>query len=126
MELQLPFNPDDLQQLWRRFTSVDKISAFDNLPKEFPSVEELTPLWMVLLSQKRALKATNPATTLMPLQKRATTLLLIAAVPKHLQDLNENFLSSPFSISSLETKLMLASRFAGIFFRNRLLYPSYF
>ncbi|MBT4687301.1 MAG: class I SAM-dependent methyltransferase [Rhodospirillaceae bacterium] len=63
MELQLPFNPDDLQQLWRRFTSVDKISAFDNLPKEFPSVEELTPLWMVLLSQKRALKATNPDDT---------------------------------------------------------------
>ncbi len=35
------------------------LNVFDKLPPELPSIEELTPLWMILVSHQRALAVAN-------------------------------------------------------------------
>ncbi len=62
MELTLPFDRDACRPLLDRLAAMPAgQNPFAQLAEDgFPEVEELMPLWMVLLSHRRALSAANP------------------------------------------------------------------
>lgn len=60
MRLKLPLETKVCEGLLEHFASIPAINAFDQLPPELPNIEELTPLWMILMSHQRALAVANP------------------------------------------------------------------
>ena len=56
----MPLDQDACAPLLDRYATISAQGAFDHVPREFPEVEELTPLWMILMSHQRALAVENP------------------------------------------------------------------
>ena len=60
MDIKLPLETKVYEALLERFASIPALNAFDQLPPELPSIEELTPLWMISMSHHRASAVANP------------------------------------------------------------------
>ncbi len=62
MELSLPFDRESCRLIVERMAALQAdVKPFERLaPDFFPEIEELMPLWMVLMSHQRALSVANP------------------------------------------------------------------